>query len=624
LHINTFQTFCLLFLSIFAIEGIGQSRPNLNTLPSGVQQTSSSGPNSQSYVPDTTIVNSFQLGDREKLLPFSDTLIDDQEKYLISRTFRKSSLTLGNHGSAAFPIIYQSQRDIFTDIGFKQYDIYKLSLDSLKFYKLNRPFNDLFFSPFGGSENFVVKGTFAREFDKNLNITLDLDRINQEGFYDGQDTKATSFGLGIWQDRKDKNHQWYLSFLVNNFNESHNGGTPFDLNTDTTYSSNTYRLDRGAVPNFLPDASVGRTRHQQFSYAVDNFFTNKTGKYKIHHRIQFENGYYRFGDDDTEDLGDSLVYLQYLTSERGLRTIHKFSRWTNQVDVGFETKGFNVELGLVYKNLSVNDDVTRSNYNDLALYSKLDFQLRELTRLTGKLYLGLGNNSGNLDLDTRLNVAPIRGLNIQGKLKILRYDPTLISQRFVITEQEVFNNEFGKTNEFIIGGALNLRKLKLQAEVESGIIDNPVYYNSMAMPTQLDGSTEYLKAIVTHKFFWRFIGLDNSFVYQSFTNNIYGYLQFKFFKKRLLGRVGILLYHTEHDGHVRFMPVNGAFFPGENTTEYNPYSELYSTFQIERFYIFFKMENYTDALFRKVQYQVVNYPQFDARFRMGVRWQIFD
>ena len=640
---NSFAYFLgLIILLTFCEKGFAQNPFDTN---SGRSQSGTGSDQSQiEYeTPDTTILDYFTLGDKQEIHNFSDTLIDDQEKYLVSRTFDKAALTLGNSGSAAKRIMYVPRNDIYTDIGFHQYDIYKLSIDSLKFFKLNRTFNDLFFSPVSGSDNFVVKATFAREFAKNINLTLDLDRINQEGFYTDQATKITSFGVGLWQKQEDKSHEWYFTFLANNFNESHNGGIPYDLNTgdtaydiDTTidYSNPEYRRSRTAVPAFLTSGSGGSTRHEQFSYGLDNYFKSKSEKYNIHHRLQYEKGYYRYGDDNTSTLKDSLVYLDYLTETRGLRFINKFSRWTNQIDIGFDTKGFDLEVGAIYKYLSVDNSQEQSSYNDVAAFSKIGFDLQNIGQFKAKLQLGLGQNAGNIDLNARLKFTGLKGLDVQGFLKLLRYDPTLINEQMFVTNKLVYDNDFGKINEFLLGGQMSIKRLKLYLEFTSGLIDNPIYLNDSALPEQLDGSTEYIKGVLKHKFFWKFIGIENSVIYQSFSNNIYnipkwhtlsnGFLQFRFFKKRLLGRVGILLYHYDFDGDNKFMPINGGFYPGENRATYYPYSELYGTFKVDRFFIFFKTENYTDALFGKVQYQIVDYPQFDAKFRMGIRWQIFD
>jgi len=70
--------------------------------------------------------------------------------------------------------------------------------------------------------------------------------------------------------------------------------------------------------------------------------------------------------------------------------------------------------------------------------------------------------------------------------------------------------------------------------------------------------------------------------------------------------------------------VNGAFYPSPEETGYYPESEVYITAQVKNFRLFFRYDNFSDLLLPEVNYQIQNYPQFDNRFRMGVRWIFFD
>ena len=53
-------------------------------------------------------------------------------------------------------------------------------------------------------------------------------------------------------------------------------------------------------------------------------------------------------------------------------------------------------------------------------------------------------------------------------------------------------------------------------------------------------------------------------------------------------------------------------------------ADLYLTGKIKRFRIFLRFENVVSLLEDKVQFQVVNYPQFDFKFRLGVSWLLFN
>lgn len=583
----------------------------------------------ESEIPD---VNYFYLSNLEEITPFSDTTLNDFEIYAKHRTFENAAINLGNYGSALQKIAYENTSDIYTDMGYHQYDLYKINADKLRFYKTNKAFNDLYFSPVGGQQNFEVKAKFTNNFQNDINLSIDLERIKQGGFYNNQDTKGTRFGIGLWKQGKEKKHNLFISFLANNFNEVHNGGvdtTGFDI--DNVLPE--IRGDRTTVPTLL-NGNGGITRHQHFTYSVDNFWSILSDKFKVHHRLLFENGFYRFGDDNVATENDSLVYLSYITDTRGIRAINKFSALNNVFDVGWKTTSFNITIGLKYRLLSFNNSIASQTFNDIGLNCHIDYKLGNLSRLIGYGELGVGENAGNLQIKGDLTITPIKGIELIGKINLLRNDPSLLSRNFYTTQNLVYQNDFVKTNTFEFEGLLNINKLGLSFGFKSGLLDNPIFVNDSAIPQQLNGNTSYIQLKANHQFFWKFIGIDNALLIQKFDNNIYNlphlysqhnaYLQSRIFKKRLLARLGILFYNTRRDNNVKFQPVNGLFYPTQDEVEYFPYSELYATFQVDNFRIFFRFDNFTDRFDSKVHYQVYNYPQFDSKFRMGIRWIIYD
>ena len=589
----------------------------------------------ETQAPDSTILKYFTLEDREHKKAVTDTFFRDFEKYLRNRSFKDGVLNLGTLASSAQKIIYGPREDIYTDIGYHQFDIYRISPDDIPYYDLNRPYNDLFFSPLGGgSGNFLVKAKFARNFNDNVNLSVEYERTSLTGAYQNQFNKATTLGIGLWRKSPKKNHSFYLSFLANNFNETNNGGIQ---NTVDIYSEYNNRTIRRAIRSEIPinlSTTPGMTRHQNFSYSLDNFFTVKE-KFKIHHRISFDNGYYRYGDDGTTTSEDSLVYKSYLVDPRGIRVVNKFSRWTNVADIGFDTKSFDLTVGIKYRYLNYDNSIDIRNIHDLNLTGRLKFNVKNIAEANSSLDLGIGSNAGNIQLDNRVKFNLFSDITLNGQLSILRYDPTLIQEELVISATALYQNDFGKVNELILRGELSWDKIDLDLSFKSGVIDNPVAYNTDALPYQLDGSTEYVQGTLEHSFRWKFIGIENSVVYQSFSDNIYrlprvysihnAYVQTTLFKKRLDAQVGIILYNYDYDGQLRFMPAAGVFYP-DDTTPIRKfyYTELYGNFKVDRFRIFFKMENFTDRLFLEPHFQIVGYPQYDYAFRMGVRWQFYD
>ena len=575
---------------------------------------------------DSLKVRYFYLSDINENRELTDTLFQDFEKYATVRQFRTGALTLGNLGSSHHKIIYNPREDILTDPGFRQYDNYKLRREDFKFYRLQTAYNDLFFSPQGGQENFMVKAKFSGNFQNDINVSLDFERISQEGFYRDQVTKSTRFGIGLWKANQEKNHDLFFTLIANNHNEDHNGG----LQNIT---------DNGGIRDRFGEAtrlSEADTRHQHFSYALDNFLSvGPSKKYAGHHRVQIDQGFFRYSDEGTIASSDTLLYTEnFITDPRGIRYLMEFTRFTNTLDVAFDSKALGIQLGIKHQYSRFRLDDGLDQINDAFAFAQINAQVGNIAQLKAHGEIGIAENIGNLQLTSVLSLEPIEGLRIRGNLKILRYDPFLIHDKLSVSFTNVYQNDFAKINEFFIGGNIFWNKINTEIEFNSGIIDGPIAYTADALPFQKAGSTEYIQAIVNHRWHFNWIGIENALVYQSFSDNLYNlpevygihnaYVQFPLFKKQLLTRIGGLYYSLRNNTPVSFFPITGAFIPSPNglINPTYPYYEIYGDFKISQFSLFLKLENANDLFVRNRSFQVVDYPQIDWKLRLGVRWMI--
>lgn len=582
----------------------------------------------QGQVPtEKAFVNYYTIAESDTVSPMVDTSLNGFEIFAPHRSFENGALTLGNLGASAQPIIYRSRRSIFTELGFRQYDIYSLALEQMRFYKLNRAYNDLYFSPQSGQENFLVKAKFSRNFADGVNMAIDYERIKQEGFYRNQATKMTRFGLGL--SKRSEKHELYACLIANNFNELHNGGAI--ENIDSFYTDPVFRDQRGLIDTYTDDAE---SRHQYFSYSLDNIWYDVVPDIKIKHRIRLEHGYQRFSDATSSSNQDSVLYKSYLTDDRGLRMVNRFVRWTNEAYASFNKKNIDFKLGLIYKYLVNDDSLEKSYFHDLALTAELNIEANRLGQLHTMGQLGAGENIGNYLLYAKLNIEPNPALSFRSFIHLSRYDAFLNQRSLIVTGQQVYNNTFNKLSENILGASLQLEKINLELETKAGILNNAVAFDTDALPYQTGTNTEFLQIKLKHAFRGRNAGLENALIYQSFSENIFrlpsfysrhnAYIQSRFFKKHMLARMGIQFYNIQYDGTLAFMPVNGAFFPAEGLVAYYPITEFYVLFQVESFRFFLRFDNLVDMFQPEVHYQIVNHPQLDNSFRLGVRWIFYD
>ena len=571
---------------------------------------------------DTVTVRSFHLTDIRNLKTFSDTSLTDIEIYSRARNFDTGAYTLGNLGSAQYPLIYRIKKDILTDPGFHQYDLYKTEISDFTYYKIGySAFNDYTFTPLDGDENTRFRARFSTNFANDVNFTINLDRINQLGFYSNQATRSTAFGVGIWKQRPDKNRQTFFTFLANNHNEELNGGS-------TNFNS---RI-RSSIPTPLNEAD---TRHEDFKYYLDNFFSILDNRFQVHHQVMFEHGFYIYGDEELTFRDDTLVYPQnYITDDRGVRYFLGFHKIKNVGDINFNYRNLNINVGILHQWSRFRTDTEVESVHDATLFSQLNVDVGRIAEFDGRIEFGIGSNSGNLLLDTELKFKAVKSLDLQASLVISRYDPTLIQRSVDVTLLPVFSNMFSKVNEIQIGGLAAYDKIGLSIAFNSGIITNPIFYETTALPAQSAGSTEYIQIIGKHQFFWKFIGMENSGIIQEFTDNVFRlpriysthdlFVQFPIFKKRLLARFGGLYYNIQSDESLAFLPITGSFYPtGEDFDSY-PYVEAYANFQINKFRMFVKAENVVDLFLPQEHFLIQNHAQFDWNLRVGIRWLLRD
>jgi len=263
---------------------------------------------------DTSSYQYFTLDDLKAKSVFKDSMIHNFSNYAPDRNADDPHLTLGNLGSAARPVLFKVNQNIGNQLGFHQYELYHKNLRNFRFMDVNIPFNNLFFSPLSGQQNFMVKANFSRNFKENTNFTLDYERLRQDGFYNQQGTKSTSFGVGVWNKSENLKRNTFFLLKASNNDESQNGGV---ANIDYTDLDAIFRQLNIAQRNaIVVNSRTAESRRQLYSYEMHNFY--QLSNFKLQHSISFTKGYYRFYDTESipsivKDIGAMMPQSRLIT-----------------------------------------------------------------------------------------------------------------------------------------------------------------------------------------------------------------------------------------------------------------------------------------------------------------------
>ena len=572
--------------------------------------------------PDTSVFKYFSLDDRKNLRPAVDTLLHGFDNYAEDKNFKNAHLNLGNLGSSSTPFLYRPNLNIETRMSFNQYDLYHESVNDLRFYDLNTPYNNLFFSPVGGQSNFLVKAQFSRNFDNNLNISLDYKRINQEGFYTNQATKITSFGIGLWNHSDNHKRNTFIRFVATNNNEQHNGGVEDGADFGGTFTTNRFN-----IPINIRDAE---SRLERFQYLVDNFL--EIDKFIIRHAFKYQHGFYKYSDEDI--ASDSSFYKQYLTETRGIRVFYGSKHLSNDFSISFDIDKFGISTGLEHIQHWFDLEAESFSRGDLMLYGKLNTNFK-LVKFQGLVKAGLLNSAGNLLLDSHLEIPLSDWFNFTAHFNLSRYNASINQSQLAINHENFFNTDWEKITESAIKLTLEIPKTKTSLSWTTMTIDNLVYLNQDLNYNQLSSTLIGTQLSAVQKLHWKIFHFDNGIHLQYFDNNVLQlpglysrhelYVQGFLFKRKLQYSIGGSMILLDHDGGLSYSPFLGNFHPAsEEKSTFYPYTEFFSNFKIGDFRFFFKIENTTNYLLDDIYYQVESYPQFDTKIRLGVGWFLKD
>lgn len=179
---------------------------------------------SQKLVQDTSAIYHFYAENPNVVYPYLDSLLTDFQQYDPIRQQRWDWASLGNLGSAAYPLVQTPQFRQGVDIGLHQYDLYQIRTEDVKFYKIRQTFSQGYFSQGANQGNGYFKVRFSRTFAKGLNLSIEHQRINDNGYFDNEGLDHKTFALGLWYRTQDGAYDGFFTFTANNMEAQDNGG----------------------------------------------------------------------------------------------------------------------------------------------------------------------------------------------------------------------------------------------------------------------------------------------------------------------------------------------------------------------------------------------------------------
>ena len=602
---------------------------------------------------DTFGVFSFYANNPNEEESFADSLLHDFfHQYDPARNHAIDYFHLGPLGSATMPILYEPQYRQGFDVGLNQYNLYHIRAKDLPFRRLEKPFTNLTYTQVGEQSDTYFKGEFSRNFADGLNVNIDYQNIamvGRQNHFPNQNSRHTSISTGLWYHSKNEKYDGFLSYAANTVEQQDNGGIQLEPDEETASSALVFLTDaqtRHAHRELL------YTHYYKFGGQPDSTSGRLKRAYTLNHQIGYLNSIYKFFDDfgEAASTADSLYYGNLLTDFRGTRFYLEHTKVENTFKLStfsLNKKNLNsaqsqkdlIEVGLMHALHQLDLESGDSTLNNLFLSGRLHFNPNERLRLRTYAHLGLLNNGGDYRLEGDLFLDFKQFGNLSAKFVNQLSTPNLIQNRLIVSQREVWKNDFDKVLSTSLSGRYTLPQAQFSANAAYHLVNNFLYFDSNGLVQQSGTPVSILQLSVQKEFRLGNFYLDNLITIQEITEDFLPlpglfskhslYYDGKWFKV-LKVRVGVDVRFTTSYTAPYYNPLTGQFqlsrqfspdITDRREIDFYPAADAFLSLQVTKFRAFAKWENLYQMISNEQYYQVAYYPQWLGGLRLGISWR---
>jgi Putative porin len=607
-----------------------------------------------------SIAITYRYLDSIRNIPF-DSSINDFDKYF---SIPSSYIYLGNHGAAAYSLIYEPFAKPGFDAGFHAFDIYRFTLEGSRFYKTNRPFTQLSYQLASGKEQ-MIKAFHTQNPRPNIGFGFDYRLISAPGFYVTQNSNHKSFRLfGNYQGKR-KRYAASMIVLGNTIKNSENGGIRYDsVLSDPNYRKRfSVPVNLGSAANYEPNpfqssVSTGNiykdfTIFVRQSYDIgkrDSIAVNDSTteylfypKLRVQHSFTYSSFDYMYRDDQA----DSTIYRNWYDTivKKGVDSFYVREKWfvlSNDITLlqfpDTKNSGQFISAGVRFENIKGRIRTgTKSFYNFIIHGEYRNKTRNKLWDVLAKaeLYVN-GLNSG----DYLLQASIARRISDRfGDIRIF-FKNVNRSPSFIYDNASNFNfkNPGLTKKENIISFGAEANNKFINLGFRNHIITNLAYFTGYYQTTQSSKVINLLQVYASRKTkITKRWNLYTDVVVQQtdgsapvkvplfFTRNRLAY-EGNFFKNLYLSTGLEMRYFTPFEAY-NYSPLMGQFTVQDTFRLKNlPDIAAFFHFRIKSFTAFIRAENLNAVSFKNGfsftnnNFAAPHYPMQGLMIRFGIRW----
>ena len=636
--------FTLLFTIVFALSSYAQQTEDENTVDEVQAKTKK-----DALSPDSVYVSYFSLNEQGAYTRFEISKpLNHFQDYDVSKQNNQFYATLGNPGSASFPLLYSLK----TSPGFRfrsdVFDPYKLKDDSIKIFISKSPFTHLRYY-MGPVKEQKLDLSFGQRIGSGIYLGLNARFSNAPGIYLNQrafNSGATFYAAFLYPTQR---YGAILTYRTDRAANYENGGL-----ADIAEFTENLQPNRKIINTNLSGA-INREKNnsivfQQYFNILKSTVVKKVDTTSILVPRKFDAGrivytlrYYRSGtayDDPSQPTGYYPSYFLDTVPIFDSIRIRHFENclvYSNEVpDTLGKSFPLQYSFGIRFQTDRLQRDTTIQDvFRQTVPFGMLKGIIRQKTFFKASAYLVLGGyKSGDYSLDgsfyqffgklnhkAYLNIS--KGLS-KPEFYFTNYRTDYFRWDYSFRPTDIFKGEFGV---ILKGFDLNASYTRLT---------NYVYLNQYVLPQQYRDALTVLSAHVSKEFrlkHWittvyaagQQVTPDSVLQLPAFIGKLTLCYDATLFQKALHAQIGISgTYHSQWYQDA-YMPSLRAFYRQNTYLSGNyPYFDAFINLNIKRARIFIKYEHFNAGMMNYNYILVPDYPLPDAAFKFGISWLFFD
>ena len=330
-----------------------------------------------------------------------DTTLSNFQNYSPIYRFDKPTIGLGSAGLAYRELLFNPSKTIGFDAGFHALDAYRLTQDSMKFFRARTPFTELYYVN-GKTQEQTFKVIHTQNVKPNFNVGAIYNRLSAEGFYVNQKADHLNAALFAWYESPNKRYNIISDVIFNTIKAGENGSTT----NDSLFKGDP--IDKIAIPVRLKATGSNRPMQtwRQTQFLFKQFYyigridslpdTEAAAKIlptqRFSHALTYTKDRFKFYRNEQDDFGafpilpsQSFTETNDSTQVTNLRNEFSYSFYLRGKALSFIKNELKLDLGVQNDIYRYEQLAYKENFTNTSLKAALAYRFSDKVILEADL-----------------------------------------------------------------------------------------------------------------------------------------------------------------------------------------------------------------------------------------------